>query len=193
MSLPEHLLVYVSLILGIAVARNLAGLAHLLVYRERVKFDWIFLAWGIFFFFVPAADWWDLLHWPPFDYVFIWDYFWLLVRPMLLFLICAILFTGLADQDEVDLWEHFDRIRPWMFSLGAVYTLLSVLGENIYESARSGDSLAAISTSAKIDIGTSLIITALLIGGALTRNRIYHAFLFPTVIMLFVLLFTLGE
>jgi hypothetical protein len=191
-SLSEHLLVYVSLILGIAVARNLAGLAHLLVYRDRVKFDWIFLAWGIFFFFVPAADWWDLLHWPPFDTVYIWDYFWLLIRPMLLFLICALLFTGLSDQEEVDLRLHFERLRPWLFSLGAVYTLLSVIGENLYESIRSGESFDAIPDGALVDIGTSLLITVLLIAGALSRNRAFHSFLFPAVIVLFVLLFALG-
>lgn len=191
MSLPEHLLVYVSLILGIAVARNLAGLAYLLVYRERVRFDWIFLAWGIFFFFVPAADWWDLLHWPPFDYIYIWDYFWLLVRPMLLFLICALLFTGLADQDEIDLKLHFERLRPWLFSLGAVYTMLSVLGENMYETFRSGETFDAIPKAATTDIVTSLLITVLLIAGALVRSRVFHALLFPATIVLFVLLFTL--
>lgn len=192
MSLSEHLLVYVSLILGIAVARNLAGLAYLLVYRERVKFDWIFLAWGIFFFFVPAADWWDLMHWPPFERVFVWDYFWLLVRPMLLFLICALLFTGLADQQEVDLKKHFERLRPWLFSLGAVYTVLSVLGENAYEMLRSGESSGAFSDGAITDIITSLVISGLLITGAIVKNRAFHAFLFPAVIVLFVLLFALG-
>jgi len=193
MSLSEHLLVYVSLILGIAVARNLAGLAHLMVYRDRVRFDGIFLAWGIFFFFVPAADWWDLMHWPPFDYVYIWDYFWLLIRPMLLFLICALLFTGLSDQVEIDLRAHFERLRPWMFSLGAVYTLLSVVGENLYETLRAGEPFSAISDSARIDMGTSILITVLLIAGALTRNRVFHTLLFPVIILLFALLFILGE
>jgi hypothetical protein len=193
MTLSEHLLVYVSLILGIAVSRNLAGLAHLLVYRDRVSFDWLFLAWGIFFIFVPAADWWDLMHWPPFKHVFIWDYFWLLVRPMILFLICALLFTGLHDQDEINLRAHFERVRPWLFSLGAVYTLLSVAGESAYERLRLSDSEEVLSHAAIVDIGTSLVIIALLVGGALVRRRAYHVFLFPAVIVLFVMLFTLGE
>ena len=195
MTLSEHLLVYVSLILGIAVARNLAGLAHLLVYRDRVIFDGVFLAWGIFFIFVPAADWWDLLHWPPFKTVFIWDYFWLLVRPMVLFLICALLFTGLHERDggEIDLRAHFERVRPWLFSLGAVYTLLSVIGEAAYEWVRLPVSEEVFSDAAIVDISLSLVIIALLVAGALVRRRAYHVFLFPAVLVLFVMLFTLGE
>lgn len=193
MSLSEHLLVYVSLILGIAVSRNLAGLAHLLVYRDRVRFDWIFLAWGIFFIFVPAADWWDLMKWPPYERVFIWDYFWLLVRPMLLFLICALLFTGLNDdKDQIDLREHFERARPWLFALGAVYTLLSVTGEAAYDMLRADDPGEVLTRGFVVDIITSSVIVALLATGAVVKNRSYHAFLFPVVIVLFVLLFALG-
>ncbi len=192
MSLTEHLLVYVSLILGIAVSRNLAGLAHLMIHRDRVRFDGLFLAWGIFFIFVPAADWWDLMQWPPFDSVFIWDYFWLLVRPMLLFLICALLFGGLSVEGEIDLTAQFERVRPWLFSLGAVYTLLSVPGEAAYEWLRS-EAPYVISRSSIIDMTTAAVIATLLAVGAVVKNRAYHLFLFPSVIVLFSLLFVLGE
>ena len=189
MSTSEHLLVYVSLILGIAVARNLAGLAHLLVYRDRVKFDGVFLAWALFFIVVPAADWWDLLHWPPYEGVYIWDYFWLLVRPMLLFLICALLFTGLSGDEPIDLSEHFERSRPWLFFLGAVYTLLSVPGETAYVWLRGVDSEAHFGYSGKFDMVLAGVVAALLMFGAFTRSRAYHLALFPSVLLLFVGLF----
>ena len=193
MSLPEHLLVYVSLILGIAVARNLVGLSQLLVYRDRVRPDGIFLAWAIFFIFVPAADWWDLLGWPDVDTVFIWDYFWLLVRPMVLFLVCSLLFTGLTDEPVIDLRARFERIRPALFTLGAVYTLLSVIGQAIYDWFRTGGANDLGDFALLIDGSLSLLIAVLLGFGAVTSNRTYHAWLFPVVLGLFVALFTLGE
>ncbi len=193
MSTSEHLLVYVSLILGIAVSRNLMGLAYLLVYKDRITFDWLFLSWGIFFVLVPAADWWDLLHWPPYDQVFIWDYFWLLVRPMVLFLICALLFTGLTDQHEINLHAHFQRVRPGLFTLGTIYTLLAVPGEVGYEWLRLPREPPGLTYSDLIDIVLSVVIAALLAGGIFIHRRAYHVFLFPSVIVLFVGLFALGE
>ena len=186
MELFSYLTVYVSLILAIAVSRNLIGFAYLIEERQRVTWSWPFVVWGGFFVIVGAAEWWNLLDWREVTVFYFYDFLLMLVRPTLFFLLCALLFPRFADKGHLDLWSHLDRVRPWIFSFGGVYALMYLVDWGV-QAQRLGDGI--LPKGDEIDWLLILAVAGLLFMGARIRSRHYGKFLPLAVIILFVGMF----
>jgi hypothetical protein len=184
----SYLAVYVSLILAIAVSRNLIGLAYLIEQRDRVKWSWPFVAWGVGFVVVGALEWWNLLEWRTFEAIYVWDFLLMLLAPVLFFMMCALLFPSFRRSGEIDLWAQLDRVRPWFFSIGAAYTLRYLLVWSVIVH-KSGVSLVDEAAGDLAWVAATLVASVLLAVGAFVRSRRYHEFLVLAMGLLMVVMF----
>lgn len=125
----DYLNVLISIILGLAIARVLTGLATVITARERVDFYWPPVAWAIWVFFITAQHWWAqwslrfTTQWTFFD-------FWLLLSvPVGLFLIAMLVLPDREEFGRLDLGEWFFRNRRWFFGIMFFLPALSIVEE----------------------------------------------------------------
>jgi hypothetical protein len=180
--------VFPGIILGLAVSRTLTGLAYLVVNRSRVTWSWPVVAWGLFFIIASANYWWGFLrNWAYLESYNIYEFFYMLASPLTLFFIAALLFQSLPPSGQIDLWDHFDRVRPWVLTLGSIHVVLFVV--DAYFVAKEGGwiFLSVLPVSQMV---ITLVIAALVGAGAFLGSKTFHRLLFPIVLVLFVILYT---
>ena len=179
--------VFPGIILGLAVSRTLTGLAYLVVNSGRVRWSWPPVAWGLFFIIVSANYWWNLLaNWGYLKNYTINEFFYLLASPMTLFFMAALLFQSLPPSGQIDLWDHFDRVRPWFFTFAGIHVVLYVVDS--YLLARNTRT-SFVSTLPVGQLIITLAIAALLGVGAFLGSKTFHRLLFPIVLILFIVLY----
>lgn len=184
----SNLAAFPAIILGLAVSRTLTGLAYLVVNRERVTWSWPVVGWGLLFIIAYANHWWNfLLYWGDLPLYYVYDFFYMLASPLVLFFVAALLFQSLPPSGQIDLWDHFDRVRPWVLTLASIHVGLYVVDAYFVAKEAGWVFLSVMSVS---QIIITLVITALLGVGAFIGSRTYHRLLFPTVLILFVILYT---
>ena len=120
MALFEFLMVLASIIVGLAMAEILSGVAGLVKARGTVRTYWVhsFLQFGIFF--ALLQNWWenwDLRDLPAISFPTMMI---LLVPPVVLFLISALLYPD--DPEGSDLDAHYYRQAPIIWGLVIVGT-----------------------------------------------------------------------
>lgn len=140
MSPFDYLNVLISIILGLALARILTGLATVITARERVDFYWPPIAWAIWIFFITAQHWWASYqirftkHWTFLD-------FWLLlIVPVGLFLLAMLILPEREEDGKIDLDEWFFRNREWFFGVLFFVPALSIV-EELVRSGHMGSML----------------------------------------------------
>lgn len=125
----DYLNVLISIILGLAIAKILTGLATVITARERVDFYWPPIVWAIWIFFISAQHWWA--QW-ALQYTKQWtflDFALLLLVPVDLFLLSALVLPDREEDGKLDLGEWFFRNRSWFFGIMFFLPALSILEE----------------------------------------------------------------
>lgn len=129
----EHLLVLLSIIVGLGIAELLSSVHHLLDPRARVRWHWLPLIWAVLVLMNIVHWWWAMFDLarteaPP-------NYFGLLLillSPITLYLTATTVLPRLEPGDEVDLERFYISNRRRLFGLVTLYVLLawipSVLG-----------------------------------------------------------------
>jgi hypothetical protein len=131
----DYLNVLISIILGLAIAKILTGLAAVITARERVDFYWPPIVWAIWIFFISAQHWWAqwglrfTTEWTFADFAL------LLLVPVDLFLLSALVLPDREDDGKLDLGEWFFRNRAWFFGIMFFLPALSII-EEIVRSGR---------------------------------------------------------
>src|SRR5579863_9025678 len=125
----DYLNVLISIILGLAIARILSGLATVVTSRERVDFYWPPIVWAIWIFFISVQHWWA--EWavrltPRWSFV---DFVLLLLVPVGLFLLAALVLPESGQAEKIDLGEWFFRNRAWFFGIMFFLPTLSIIEE----------------------------------------------------------------
>jgi hypothetical protein len=125
----EYLNVLISIILGLAIAKILTGLATVITARERVDFYWPPVVWAIWIFFVSAQHWWAAwgLQFTK-EWTFL-DFSLLLLVPVDLFLLSALVLPEREEDGKLDLGEWFARNRVWFFGIMFFLPGLSIVEE----------------------------------------------------------------
>lgn len=125
----DYLNVLISIVLGLAIARVLTGLAAVITARERVDFYWPPIVWAIWVFFIAVQHWWAQWglrrteHWSFLD-------FWLLLSvPVGLFLLATLILPERLENDRLDLGEWYFRNRAWFFGVMFFLPALSIAEE----------------------------------------------------------------
>jgi hypothetical protein len=125
MSVFEYVTVLTSIIIGLALAHLLLGLANIVQHPKRKKLYWVHLAWvGFMIFSIATWWWWEFRYNDAVDWS-IWLYFFILFYALLYYMICALLFpTDLHDYDGFK--NYFLSRRRWIFGFMATALIVDL-------------------------------------------------------------------
>ncbi len=124
MALFDYLAVFYSLVIGLTVARVLAGFAALITHRKPVSWYAPFVLWGLFLLLFSGWEWWLIARWRANQSWTFALYFFISVRPSLLYFATHILIPDFAEMEFVDLRSHFAKAVAWVGVLFAVVVAL---------------------------------------------------------------------
>lgn len=126
----DYLTVLVSIVMGLAIANVLTGLATVMHARERVGAYWPPLAWAVWLFFVEVQHWWA--QWGVHN-THAWTFGTFLLEllvPVDLFLLSSLVLPSRDQGDAtVDLYAWYFRDRAWFFALLFCLPILSIAEE----------------------------------------------------------------
>ncbi|HEV2148845.1 MAG TPA: hypothetical protein VGR37_15680 [Longimicrobiaceae bacterium] len=127
MSVTEHLLVFISMILSLGLADLLTSVHRLVHARKRVRFDWLPVAWAAFIFLLIVQYWWSSYTATQAE---VWQNFFgfafLLLSPVVLYLAAASVLPDVEAEGLVDMRAHYFEHRTWFFLLGVLLVCLIV-------------------------------------------------------------------
>jgi hypothetical protein len=181
------LVVYISIVLAAAVTRVLSGLAFLVQERERVEWDWLIPAWGLFFVFAGAAQWWNLLSgWRLLPAYSIGQFLFLILQPLIGYFFVALFFPRFAPTGRIDLHSHIVHVRSWGYPLAACYVLLYIIDDALLRTASRGVGPQELDWPQALTTGAA---AGLILTGAFLRNFRYDRLLFVAVVLLMAFLY----
>ena len=109
----EYLSVALSLVVGLSVTRLLGSGVHLFVDRERVRADWVSIAWAVLCFFWQLQFWWAIFELSSLPHWTFGGFLLLVLSPVLLFAASALVLPHRAVELGVDLRAHFGSHGRW--------------------------------------------------------------------------------
>jgi len=125
MEIFEYVAVLTSIIIGLAMAHLLQGIAGLIQQPEQNRVYWIHLAWVLNMFFFNVFWWWWEFN---LGLVEMWTfqlYMFVILYAVSLYLLCALLFPrSLADSDGFE--GYFYAHRYWFFGLFAFVHIIDL-------------------------------------------------------------------
>jgi hypothetical protein len=121
----EYLLLFASVVLGLALAELAVGVNRLLRDWDRVKWDWLAPMAAALAFLKIVTQWWTWHSVERFAAGLTFEMFLtVLIGTMLVFLISATPLPEVAE-DGIDLRKHWDRVGKRYWSLFLIHWLLS--------------------------------------------------------------------
>ena len=97
-----HLFVFVSIILGLAVAELLSGIGDLIEHQERARISWLQLAVTGLVFLLLIQIWWG--YWNNRNVRFTYLRFLIvLIPPTVLYLACKLLYPTIPQQGTINI------------------------------------------------------------------------------------------
>jgi hypothetical protein len=111
LDLFEYILIMTSVIFAMAVAQILTGLSRLAQSTSRIRPYLAHSVWTLNLFVMIFANWWANGEFRAVSWT-LPMYIYMLVSPTLMFFICSLLFPDNLERGQVDLSDHFLRIRP---------------------------------------------------------------------------------
>lgn len=123
MSIFEHVSVFISLILGLAVVHLLGGISLILDTKKKTKVYWIHLFWTFNMLFVVVLVWLSSFVLSPIENLGVLHFLNLLAYSTVTYLICGLLYPVLGEE-ITDFKLHFNENRFRFFLLGIVYVFV---------------------------------------------------------------------
>lgn len=121
MTATEHLLVLVSIIVGLALTDILTSVHQLVHARKRVRFSWFPVGWAVILFYVTVQVWWASLHGvqePVYQNFFGFALY--LLVPVTLYLVASSVLPDVESEGLVDMQAHYFEHRTWFFLVAAL-------------------------------------------------------------------------
>jgi hypothetical protein len=133
----EYLSIFNAIIFGFIIAEFFMGWGNFMRYRSQIKFDFIPVFWSFLTFLVSILIWWGTWTNNEFIGVNIFYYYYSLVLPLLLYLVCVFLFPKINDakytDEEFDLECYFEKQAPVIsFLYGLLFTAM-ILNSVIFQ------------------------------------------------------------
>ena len=187
MQIFSHLSVLISIVLGLGLTHLLSRIGELFqaraTYGDRVHIYWVQMAWVVIIFIAHVQLWWALYLWTErLQSASFFDFILVLLGPVTLFLASRIVLPDIEDNPTIDLKEYFHAIRPWFFTMLALYPLVAALTEFAVEDW-------SLRPSRLMQVGVS----ALLLPGGFIRSESFHRALVLVMLamaLMFITLFT---
>ena len=120
----QHVVVVMSIVLGLSVTQLLKGLAQLYRTRNRVRTYWLHTAWMVLLVFYSLVLWW--LHW-NYRSIDDWSFFSfvLYLSPMIVFYFLTSIVIPDPSDPVTDYREHYFSSRVGFFGTFAVQLVLA--------------------------------------------------------------------
>lgn len=126
MGVFEYISVLTSIVIGLALAHLLRGVAELVQHPDRKEVYWVHLLWVVFMLLQTVLWWWWQF---ALESVTEWTlqvYFFLLLYAFILYLLCALLFP--SDLEGYAGYEDYlISRRGWFFGLLAAFFIVDLV------------------------------------------------------------------
>ncbi|MBA4224375.1 hypothetical protein [Bosea vestrisii] len=130
-----HIRIVIGMVIGLAIARLLTGIARLIQHPKRYRVSLIHLLWVFSLLAELALFWWWEFALSRLSSLTFGTFIFLIVYALTLFLLCALLFP--EDLDEyADYEDYFLNRRRWFFGLFALIFVLDVVDTALKGPAR---------------------------------------------------------
>ncbi|WP_291679968.1 hypothetical protein [Bosea sp. (in: a-proteobacteria)] len=130
-----HIRIVIGMVIGLAIARLLTGIARLIQHPKRYRVSLIHLLWVFSLLVELALFWWWEFALSRLPSLTFGTFIFLIVYALTLFLLCALLFP--EDLDEyADYEDYFLNRRRWFFGLFALIFVLDVVDTALKGPAR---------------------------------------------------------
>lgn len=170
----SYVMVLASVIVGLAVAQLLQGVARMVQEGERAKLYWVHLLWIVLMFHNSLFWWWwEFTLWQMSTWTFEL-YLFVLYFAVLLYVICAMLVPATLGHYH-DYRAYYYSRRRWLFGLLVVFSLFDLVDSAVKGPAH----FAALGWPYYVSVALR---TALLLGAMKIRSEKYHA----TIVILFI-------
>ena len=188
MQIFSHLSVLISIVLGLGLSHLLSRIGELFqaraTYGGQVRIYWVQMAWVLIIFVAHVQLWWALFLWTErLEGASFFDFILVLLGPVTLFLASRIVLPDLEDNPTIDLKHYFHAIRPWLFTVLAIYPVVAGITE-----------FAVGDWSPRPSRLMELGLSALVLPGTFIRSEAFHralALVMLTMVLMFITLFTL--
>ncbi len=111
----SQLLVLMSILYGLAIARYFDRNSTYLYSRKRVKMDWLIPGWSLLAFLFMARSWWSYANdVDAVDITYI-EYLDSLFLAVILYIQASLLTPDLPEEGKLDLKAHYIKVAPWFF------------------------------------------------------------------------------
>lgn len=123
MSIFEHISVFLSIILGLAVVHLIAGLAQIIDAHTKEKLYWVHLLWVFAMLGIVILVWLGSFVLSPISEFSAFHFLNLLAYAMVTSLMSGLLFP-LGSQHIDDYYSHFKANRRRLYFLGILFTIV---------------------------------------------------------------------
>jgi hypothetical protein len=114
----SYICVLTSIVAGLAVTRLVSGFGQLLQTRARTPTYWVHWLWMINVLLGIIITWWIQYRWRNVSHWTLFLFIWLLVAPLILYLVTALLFPTNQDDVVVTDWRtHYYANNRKIFAL----------------------------------------------------------------------------
>ena len=176
----EYLAVFNAIIFGFIVAEFFMGWGNFMRYRAQIRFDFTLIVWSFLTFLLSILIWWGT--WTNNEFIGknIYYYYYSLVLPLLLYLVCVFLFPKIAEtrheKDIFDLQLYFQKQAPIICLLYGLLFTAMVLNSVIFEEYEF------LNIKNYIKAGAAL----LAFGGVVIKKNTYYWIITAIMFLLFV-------
>ncbi len=136
MTIFEHVSVFVSIILGLAVVHLLGGVSLILDTRVRTKPYGVHLLWTLNMLFLIVLAWLGNFVLAPITEFSAPHFFNLLAYSMVIYLMSGLLYP-VRGEEVTDFRQHFHANRPRFFALGVAFVITDAL-DGLLEARATG-------------------------------------------------------
>jgi hypothetical protein len=133
----EYLAVFNAIIFGFIIAEFFMGWGNFMRYRSQIRFDSMPILWSFLTFLVSILIWWGTWTNNEFIGINIFYYYYSLVLPLLLYLVCVFLFPkineGRSEKDDFNLKSYFEKQAPIISLLYGLLFTAMILNSVIFQ------------------------------------------------------------
>lgn len=166
----SYLVVLTSIVLGLGVTRLVGGLGQLMQTRKRKRTYWVHTLWAANLLVVIVIVWWFAYRWRVYERWTFFLFLWLLLSPIVLYLIASLLFPDPDEEQPIADWRvHFYENHRDIFLLLSLIFPIDIVDTLLKGFAHFRDQGPAYFVT------MSLWFTLCLVA-AFTKRERYHAF-----------------
>jgi hypothetical protein len=174
----SYLVILSSIVLGLGLTRLVGGLGYLMQIRKRKRTYWVHTLWTLNVLLAMIIVWWFAYRWHSYERWTFFLFLWLLISPIVLYLIASLLFPDPDDGLSITDWRtHYYANHRDIFLLLSLIFPIDIIDTLLKGMAHFRDQGPAYF------ITMALWFTLCLIA-ALTKSTRYHAF-FAVIFMIY--------